>query len=211
MTDRTLEPDTLGEKLPPMTPEQSDVDDTVTAADDIYVPEPIQFGPDEEPSSRRSLRALPEPDRETKKEDKAKATPPRVDEWQAFFSRVVRGMCNGYIEMCFRGVDEDLLSDREIDSLKITQDERDRIAKPPAEFANKFAWTRKHGRLIISAGGLSDSFIALLMWMRRVNRIARKYKTRTIRGNVSPGPNEQAAQNGTGSGFVPGQYYSPGG
>jgi hypothetical protein len=123
---------------------------------------------------------------------------------------VFRTLTNWYIDGAFRGIDEDLLSDREIESIRMTPDERDRIAKPFAEFANKFKWSRKYGRMIISGGGMTDSVIAMVTWQRRVARIARKYRTRTVNGHVSAGQSEPSQGNGQFP-FQPGNYYSPGG
>jgi hypothetical protein len=173
--------------------------------DEIWVPEPEYIPPGESVSLRGEYEEPPPP-----KSDKAKAGPPRLDEWQDFFSRVlIRSATNWYIDWAFRGIDEDQLSDREVERIKITAEERDRVAKPLSELANKLSFTRKHGRTIIAAAGASDSIIALGMWARRVNVIARKYNRRTV--NVSPGQSEQAPVNG--QVHVPGQqqYYSPGG
>lgn len=184
------------------------IDEGISSADDIYVP------PESFPEPDSALKSGYEEPPETKDSDKAKSSPPRIDEWQDFFSRIViRSACNYYIELAFRGIDEDLLTDREIERIKMQQDERDRIAKPFAEFCCKNKYMRRHGRLIIASGGMSDSLIALGMWQHRVNRIAKKYRTRTVKGDVyvRTGQSEQA-QNPNGYQFDPSQrYYSQGG
>lgn len=120
--------------------------------------------------------------RGSKGSDEAKAGPPRLDEWHDFFSRIVLGfLTDAYIEWLFKDVDENALSEREINLLKLKQDERDRISKPFAELANKLKITRKHGRLIIASAGTADSVWVLLLWMGRVNRIAARYRPLTVK------------------------------
>lgn len=102
---------------------------------------------------------------------------PTIDEWLDFFSRIVVATLTDFaIEMAFRGVDEELLSDREIQSIKLAPDERDRIAKPFAEFAHRNKFTRKHGREIIAAAGSIDAVLQLGLWYTRMTRIAMKYR-----------------------------------
>lgn len=103
--------------------------------------------------------------------------PPKLGEWMDFFSRVLIGTATDFaIEMAFRGVDEDLLSDREVDTIKLDREERDRIARPLAEFAYKNKYTRKHGREIIALSGSIDAILQLGIWYTRMTRIAMKYK-----------------------------------
>lgn len=125
-------------------------------------------------------------DKKSDDEKPPKAGPPTLDEWMKFFSGIlVKGLTEGYIQLVFRDVDENLLTDREVEKIQMTDAERDRIAKPFAELANKLKITRKHGRTVISAAGTVDSLWAIGIWMGRVNRIAMKYRpTRTVRGKV---------------------------
>jgi hypothetical protein len=117
----------------------------------------------------------------------AKATIPTIGEWQDFWSRIVlRVACDYYIEMAFRGVDDSLLSDRDLDRLQMTDDERKRIAVPIAEFSHKSKFMRKHGRAIVASGGMVDAIVALGKWTSRVNRIARRYKPQTVKGRIYP-------------------------
>lgn len=103
--------------------------------------------------------------------------PPKLDEWLDFFSRVLIGTATDFaIEMAFRGVDEDLLSDREVATIKLDKEERDRIARPLAEYAFKNKYTRKHGREIIALAGSIDAVLQLGIWYTRITRIAMKYK-----------------------------------
>jgi hypothetical protein len=142
-----------------------------------------------------------------------KAGPPKLEEWQKFFSRVlIRSATNWYIEFAFRGIDEDELSDREVDRIKITEDEREKIARPFAELANKSKFTRKHGRTIVALTDSWDSMVTLGMWYNRVNRVARKHRKKVI--NVSAGQSESqqsgAERNGHVAGSVTDSWYSPG-
>lgn len=189
------------------------VDEGVASADGIYIPE------DETPylPEPSRIRADYEPPPDGKDSDRAKTSPPRIDEWQDFFSRVIiKSATNYYLELAFRGIDEDLITDADVDRIKMNQEERDRIAKPFAELVNKIKFMRKHGRMIIAGGGIGDSLIALGMWHHRVARIARKYRNRTVRSQPYVGTGQDqppgATANGNGQ-FHPnaGQYYSTGG
>lgn len=123
---------------------------------------------------------------------------PALDEWMDFFSRIfLRVLCDWYISFAFRGVDENLLTDREIDRLQLTDEERQRIAVPLSELSYKSKVMRKHGRTIIASGGAFDALITVGTWASRVNRIARKYKPRTMQGRVyeRSGPDAQEADN----------------
>jgi hypothetical protein len=115
--------------------------------------------------------------REKTDDTKAKSTPPKVEDWQDFFSRIlIKTATDYYLTRAFNGVDENLLSDREVDRIKLTENERDRIARPFAELANKLKFTRKHGRAIIASTGSFESLVTLAQWTNRVNRISRKYR-----------------------------------
>lgn len=102
---------------------------------------------------------------------------PKIDEWMDFFSRVlIRTATDFAIDMAFRGIDEDLLSDREIDRVRLSDEERHRIAKPMAEFAYKNKFARKHGREILATAGSIDALLQLGVWYTRMSRIAQKYR-----------------------------------
>lgn len=117
----------------------------------------------------------------------AKSGIPSVDEWQDFIGRfVVRGLTRGYLSLVLRDIEDDL-TPFEREQIQLSAEDLADIAKPIAEFASKNKFARKHGRQIISAAGSSESFIALAIWMRRVNKIAKKHrgdKPQTIRGTV---------------------------
>lgn len=128
------------------------------------------FGP---PEDFRDVKRESKPDDQT-----PKAGPPRLDEWQHFFARtVIKGLTDHYIDdVLFRDIDDSVLSDREISRLYLTEDERENIAKPFSELANKSKFMRKHGRMIIASADSAEAVFALSMWFGRVNRIARKYQ-----------------------------------
>lgn len=107
----------------------------------------------------------------------AKSGMPNIDEWMHFFSRVVmRVATDYYIDLAFRGIDEDWLSPNEVDRINLSDEERDRMARPFAEYSNKSKFMRKHGRMIISSADSIDAILQIGMWVARVNRIAAKYK-----------------------------------
>lgn len=143
---------------------------------------------DEEPPPKTGGRArsrsgetgeTPKPPRD------AKTGPPSLDEWTSFLSRVVlRTMCDWYINWAFRGVDENALTDRELERLDLTDDEKKLIAVPFAELANKSKFMRKHGRMIVASGDAFNAFMVLGAWMSRVNRIAARHKPRPVNGKV---------------------------
>lgn len=145
----------------------------------------------------------------------AKTGPPNLDEWVGFFSRVVlRVSTEWYISWAFRGVDEDQLSDREVERLAMTDEERQTIAVPFAEISNKSKFMRKHGRMIVASGDAFNALVVLGAWASRVNRIAGKHKPKqpvkgvTLNGSSgqgTPNPGEQAS-GATGGHFPPGWY-----
>lgn len=138
------------------------------------------------------------------KADKPKAGPPKLDDWQDFFSRIIiRSATDWYVNYAFRGIDEDELSEREIQRIALNREERDRIARPFSELANKTPFMRKHGRSIIALADSWDSIIALGTWYSRVSRIARKHQRRTVQGHVSSG-------SGTFSATPPANGHKPG-
>lgn len=110
----------------------------------------------------------------------AKAGIPNIGEWENFFGNIlIRLATDFYIDVAFRDIDESLLSDREIERIKLNKTERDRIARPFAEYSNKSKFMRKHGRMIIASGDSIDAFIQIGMWASRVNRIARAVRARS--------------------------------
>jgi hypothetical protein len=132
----------------------------------------------------------------------AKAGVPSITEWEDFFSRILlRVACDWYIQQAFSGVDENLLTDREIQRIQLSDDEKRRIAVPFAELSHKSKVMRKYGRTIIASGGAFDAIITIGTWTSRVNRIARKYKPRNIQGRVVNERTGQSAPAAEGNGF----------
>jgi hypothetical protein len=131
----------------------------------------------------------------------AKASIPTIDEWQDFWSRIfLRVACDYYIDAAFRGIDENLITDRDIERIRLKDDERKRIATPLAEFSHKNKFMRKHGRTIVASGGMFDALVTLGQWTSRVNRVARKYKPQTVKGKVVNERFSTSTQAGQGTG-----------
>ena len=162
--------------------------------------------------------------RSTRNDDEprdAKTGPPSIDEWSRFFSRVVlRTFCDVYMNYATRGIDESVFSDRDLERLAMSDDERKLIATPFAEISNKSKFMRKHGRMIVASGDSFNALIVLGAWMSRVNRIASKYRPKNVRvnnGNIRPGQatgNETPSPNGNGfngtnGGRIPDGFYGP--
>ncbi len=158
--------------------------------------------------------------RRRKNANEPKAGPPNLDEWMDFFSRIViRFLTEWYVDMVFRGIDEDIVSDADAEKLLLTQEERDSIARPFAEYANKNPFMRKHGRQIVAFADSFESVVMLGRWYLRVNRIARKYRPKKqdvpARVHVHGSNNGNNGQSATGTtgGRIPDGYgvYNPGG
>lgn len=139
----------------------------------------------------------------------AKATPPSLDEWSNFFSRVVlRVGTEFYIDLAFRGIDEDAVTERDIERLAMTDEERQMIATPFAELSHKSKFMRKHGRMIVASGDALNALVVLGVWFSRVNRIAAKYRPKVVKSKVAPnGSSGQSAEapiwEGSGGGRFP--------
>jgi len=119
-------------------------------------------------------------------EDKAPRStttkPPSADEWQEFLGcTVLRLLTEGYLWLfLFRDIDESMLTPRELDSIKLTKDELREIAAPVAVVASKNKLARKHGRTIMASAESYESLIDLVIWMRRVRKISRRYHGKTV-------------------------------
>jgi hypothetical protein len=152
-----------------------------------------------------------------------KKTAPDVDEWMDFFSRVViRFLTEWYADYVFRDISEEAISDDDAARLLLTEEERDTIARPYAEFANKNPFLKKHGRQIIAISDSFESTVILGRFMMRVNRIARKYRpeprkpqrpTVKLRPEENHHGNNGQSQESAGAGPIPEGYpvYNPGG
>ena len=115
------------------------------------------------------------------KNDDGKPPPtgaPTVTEWQDFFGKIVlRALTEGYLNLVlFRVVDESELTERERKLITLSREDLKDMASPLASFAYKNKHARKHGRAIIAAAESYETVVDLLIWMRRVNKIARKYR-----------------------------------
>ena len=155
-------------------------------------------------------KIVEKPERISKPE--AKSGPPSLDEWQDFIGRfVIRGMTEGYLSLVLSDV-EDELTPRERAMIQLTQEDLREMAAPIASLAHKSKFARRKGRAVIAAADSMESVIAMVLWMRRVNRIAKKYRKpqengQPIQGYVVEGPdNGNSGQNGqqgpgTGSGW----------
>lgn len=152
-----------------------------------------------------------------------KTGPPSVDEWLDFFSRIVLKIgCELYIDFAFRGIDEKIVTAEDLQRVQLRKNERDSLARPFAQFANKSKYARKHGRQIVALTDSVESAVTLGIWARRVNRIAKKYrpvKTTPVRPQnvriMNNGDIGQATPNGVNGargGHIPDGYgvYNPG-
>lgn len=160
-------------------------------------------------------KIIQNPDRVSKPE--AKSGPPTLDEWQDFIGRfLIRGMTEGYLALVLSDVEEEL-SPRERAMIQLTQEDLREMAAPIASLAHKSKFARRKGRAVIAAADSMESVVAMVLWMRRVNKIAKKYRkpsgNQPVTGYVVEGPDggnsrqngEQGPGTGTGWGvFNPG-------
>lgn len=158
-------PDPLGdnsEELPGETPDAEVVSEAADEYEAVFVQSPALEPIVEKPERR----AKPE----------AKASPPSLDEWQDFIGRfVIRGLTEAYLNLALSDF-EDELTPRERESIRLTQEDLREMAAPIASLAHKSKFARRKGRAIIAAADSGEAVIALLIWMRRVSRIAKKYR-----------------------------------
>jgi hypothetical protein len=150
--------------------------DVADVSGDILDVEPIDisdspFGPS---ATFEDLPLIGKPEKPS--ESKAKGGPPTADEWQSFFARfVVRGITRIYIALVLRDL-EDQLSEEDKARIRLTDAELNELAAPMAGFSTKNAFLKKHGRTIVSTAESSEVLIGMFFWMRRVNRLAKKYR-----------------------------------
>lgn len=163
------------------------------------------------------LNTRPFGKRRRKDDSGAKGTAPNAAEWEDFFSRIViRFLTEWYVDIAFRGIDEDLVTEQDAAKLLLTEDERNVIARPFAEYANKNPFLRKHGRQIVAFADSFESVVILGQWFSRVNRVARKYnkigKTTVMRGKAehSHGDSGQSAASANGHATAGYGVYNPG-
>lgn len=192
-----------------------ETDDPGSIIDAAAALEPVvQKTQDDEPLNKGFGR------RRRKNSTEPKATPPNLDEWMDFFSRIViRFITEWYVDMLFRQIDDDAVSDADAEKLLLTEEERDTIARPFAEYANKNPFMRKHGRQIVAFADSFESMVMLGRWYMRVNRIARKYRPKKqnvparvhVHGSNGNGNNGQSTTGATGGTFPDGfPVFNPG-
>lgn len=109
-------------------------------------------------------------------EPEAKSGPPSLSEWEDFFGRfVIRLLTEGYIYLVLGDLIDEL-TPTEAKQIMLTKEDMREIAAPLASMSNKSRFMKKHGRGIIAAADSYESVITILMWMRRVNRIAKRHR-----------------------------------
>lgn len=142
---------------------------------------------------------IEKPERKTKQEPKS--GPPTLDEWQDFIGRfVLRGLTETYLNLALSDFYDDL-TPHERELISLTKEDLKEMSAPLASLANKSQFMRKRGRNIIASADSAESIVALMIWMRRVNRIAKKHRkanrpqqTQTIPGVVMEEPNGNYGQ-----------------
>jgi hypothetical protein len=132
-----------------------------------------------------------------KRDNKAKAGPPRLDDWQDFISRIViRTATNFYMDYALRDIDPAALTPSEIVELRLTTEDCQSISKPFAELANKLPFTRKHGRMIIASADSIESGIVLWKWSRRVSRVGNRHRPKKEKNVKQPAPRKESNGHG---------------
>lgn len=123
--------------------------------------------------------------------------PPSAKEWQDFLSGTVLRIATELYLMAvlFRYIDESELTSRERELIRLTKDDLADMAAPMATVASKNKLAKKHGRSVIALADSAESVVDLFIWIRRVNRIARKYKPTTADVGV-PQPQDQTVYEG---------------
>jgi hypothetical protein len=114
--------------------------------------------------------------------------PPNSGEWQDFFGNIVlRMLTEGYLNLVlYREIDEADLTEREKGLITLTKDELHEMAAPMAQFSAKNKTMRKHGRTVIAAAESYEALVDLFIWMRRVNKVAKRHrKPRVAEDNAS--------------------------
>lgn len=143
---------------------------------------PSEDGPGVEEFPETPLIQTPE--RKAKNVGEAKTRPPDAAEWQDVIGRIaVKGIANLYVSWMLGDI-EDELTVNEKNSIMLTNEDVDEISAPLAGFASKNKFLQKHGRSIVSLANSWEAAFALLIWARRVRKIARKH-------NLSRIPQEQ--------------------
>ena len=185
-----LNPDPLGDEPDVSTDEMPAGELHVDEYEAVYVQA-------QEPET--APRIVDKPERKTKN-DTPKSGPPTLDEWQDFIGRfVLRGITEAYLNVALADF-YDELTPREVESIRLTKDDLKEMSAPLASLAHKSKFMRTRGRSIIASADSGEAVIALLIWMRRVNRIAKRYRKahapqpRNIPGVIMEDPNGNYGQ-----------------
>lgn len=142
---------------------------------------------------------------------KAKTGAPSVDEWQDFIGRIVlTTVTDLYLDFALKGI-SDQLTDRELRQVRLSKQDLKEMAAPIATLAQGSKFAAKRGRALIAASDSIEAVIVMVLWMKKVNKIAKKYRpqrpARTIRGNVVNSQTQQEEQNYGPNGQVQGQGF----
>lgn len=115
---------------------------------------------------------------------KPKSSAPTAEEWQNFLARIVfRGITSGYVALVIGDLESEL-SEWEKEKIKLSVEQLKELARPSAEYMSKTSFNRRKGRAVVSSTEALESFLILFFWMRRVNKIAKAHKPRTVRGKA---------------------------
>lgn len=144
---------------------------------------------------------------------KPKTGAPSVDEWQDFIGRIVlTTLTDFYLDYALKGI-SDQLTDRELRQVRLSKQDLKDMAAPIATLAQGSKFAAKRGRALIAASDSIEAIIVMVLWMKKVNKIAKKYRPqraaqpRTVRGNVVPQPQQNSEEMNYGT---PGQFQEQG-
>jgi hypothetical protein len=85
----------------------------------------------------------------------------------------MRTALDAYVVWMLRDID---LSPQEEQAIALSKEDLKEMSAPFASIAAKSKIGQKHGRSIIAAADSYESILALAIWMRRVNKIAKRHK-----------------------------------
>jgi hypothetical protein len=158
-----------------------------------------------------TVESVPEEPRTTierpdklKKGDKPPTGAPSLDEWQDFIGRIVlKSLTDLFLSVALGDI-QDELTPKEWEMISLTKQDLKEMSAPIATLAHKSKFGRRRGRAIIAAADSSEAVLALVFWMRRVNKIASKYRkqrrpaqpTQTIPGYVEESNSGTSGENG---------------
>lgn len=186
--------------------------DVAASVDDPAEPEATE-PESEDPEPLSLVVAKPQ---KTKESGTPKTAPPSVDEWQDFLGRIViRSLADGYVALMLRDIE---LTERELASISLSREDLAEISAPLASMAQKSKVGRRHGRKIIAASDSFEAVAAMVIWMRRVRRLARKHakkqtpQQQPVNGTVIGDFNGYSGENVTEGPVVGGGYavFNPG-